>query len=61
MCRYFKRVDSDYIFELKFKGLSDESIKSPAPHNFLNPSLNYLGAKITVRFSGNCLKQDKST
>ena len=51
MCRYFKRVDSDYIFELKFKGLSDETIKSSAPHNFLNPSLNYLGAKITVRFS----------
>ena len=40
---------------------SDESIKSPPSHSFLNPSLNYLGAKITVRFSGNCLKQDKST
>ena len=42
--------------------MSDESIKSPsAPHNFLNPSLNYLGAKIRVRFSGSCLKQDTIT
>ena len=54
MYRYFKRVvNSDYILEWKSKGLSDESIKSPsAPHNFLNPLLNYSGTKITVRFSG---------
>ena len=42
--------------------MSDESIKSPsAPHNFLNPSLNHLGTKTRVRFSGSCLKQDKIT
>ena len=42
--------------------MSDESIKSSsAPHNFLNPSLNYLGAIIRVTSSGKCLKQDKTT
>ena len=52
----------DYILQWKSKGLSDESIKSPsAPHNFLNPSLNHLGTKTRVRFSGSCLKQDKIT
>ena len=39
------------------KGLSDKNIKSPsAPHNFLNPSLNYLGTETGVRFGGSCLK-----
>ena len=27
----------------------------------ITPSLNYLGPKIRVKFSGSCLKQDKST
>ena len=41
---------------------SYESIKLPsAPNNFLTPSLNYLGTKIRVNFSGSCLKQDKVT
>ena len=59
--RYFKRiVNSDWIWEWKSNGLSDGSIKSPsAPHNFLNPLLNYLGTKTRVRFSGKCLRQDK--
>ena len=50
MYRYFKRVVySDYISEWKSRRLSDESVKSPfAPHNLLNPSLNYLGTKTTV-------------
>ena len=63
MYRYIKRViNSDYILRQKSKGLSDESIKSPsAPHNFLNPSWNYLGAKTRVRFSESCLKQDKTS
>ena len=29
-------------------------------HNFLNPFLKNLGTKARVRFSGSCLKQDKS-
>ena len=63
MYRYFKRVvNSDYILEWKSKVLPDESIKSPsAPPNFLNLSLNYLGTKTKVRFSGSCLKQYKIT
>ena len=45
MYRYFKRVvHSDYVLEWRSKGMFDEIIKSPSvPHNFLNPSLNYLG------------------
>ena len=46
----------------KSTGLSNESITPPsATNNFLSPSLNYLGSKIRVRFSGSCLKQDKIT
>ena len=42
--------------------MSTESIKPPsAPSNFLTPSLNYLGTKLRVKFSGSCLKQDKVT
>ena len=60
--RYFKIGNSDYVLSWKSKGLSAESITPPsAPNNFLNPSLNYLGTKIRVRFSGSCLKQDKIT
>ena len=32
-----------------------------ALHNFLNPSLNYLGTNIRERFSKICLKQHKIT
>ena len=42
--------------------MSNESIKQPsASNNFLTPSLNYVGTKIRVKFSGSCLKQDKVT
>ena len=42
--------------------MSNENIAPPsAPNNFLSPSLNYLGTKIRVKFSGSCLKQDKIT
>ena len=63
MYRYFKRViNSDYILELKSKGLSDESIKSHSePHNFRNYSLNYFGTKIRIWLNGGCLKQDDIT
>ena len=58
--RYFKIGNSDYVLSWKSKGLSAESITPPsAPNNFLNPSLNYLGTKIRVRFRGSCLKQSK--
>ena len=32
-----------------------------AANNFLTPSLNYLGTKIRVKFSGSCLNQNKVT
>ena len=56
-------TDSSYhISSWTSKGLSNESITPPsAANNFLTPSLNYLGTKIRVRFSGSCLKQDKVT
>ena len=42
--------------------MSNESITPPSTaNNVLTPSLNYLGTKIRVRFSGSCLKQDKVT
>ena len=61
MYNYFKRVVvSDDILSWKFKGLFEESITAhSAPHNFRNSSLNYLGTKTRVRFSGSCLKEDK--
>ena len=44
------------------KGLSNENITPPsARNNFLSPSLNYLGTKIRIKFSGSCLKQEKIT
>ena len=39
----------------------DESQSHSATHTFLKPSLNYLGTKTIIRFSGSCLKQDKIT
>ena len=60
MYKYFKRtVDSNCILERKSKALSGESIKPlSAPHNFPYPSLDSLGTKTRVRFSGSCLKKD---
>ena len=58
--RYFKTSNSD--FSWTSKGFSNESITRPsAPNNFRTPSLNYLGTKIRVKFTGSCLKQDKIT
>ena len=56
-------TDSSYhVSSWTSKGLSNESITPPsAANNFLTPSLNYLGTKIRVKFSGSCLKQDKVT
>ena len=42
--------------------MSDESIKpSTTPNKILNPSLDYVSTKARVRFSGDCLKQEKIT
>ena len=62
MYRDFKTDSSYYISSWAPKGLSNETIKPPsARNNFRTPSLNYLGTKIRVKFSGSCLKQDKVT
>ena len=62
MYKYFKRIKNDYISSWKSKGLSDENITAPsAANNFLNPSLECLGTKPRVRFSGSCLKQNGIT
>ena len=63
MHKYFKRLsNTDYVLEWKFKGLSDESVKSPsAANNFLDHSLDYFGDKIRVKFNGSCLKEGKIT
>ena len=38
----------------------DERINSITTSNYIiTPSLEYLGAKIRVKFNGSCLKQDK--
>ena len=42
--------------------MSYESIKiSLAPNNVLDPSLDYLGTKLRVKFNGICLKEDEIT
>ena len=49
------------MFGWKSKGLSEESIITPAtPGNGLAPRLIYINnAKIRVKFDGSCLKEDK--
>ena len=42
--------------------MSGQSIKAPTtPNKILNPSQSYVGTKARVRFSGDCLKQEKVT
>ena len=59
--KYFKVItNTDYVSSWKSKGLSPESIKSPATSdNSLTPALNYYGTKTRVKFTGSCLKQPK--
>ena len=66
MYRYFENItgvgSSKYIYFWKFIRFSHERINSIIASNSSTvPSLNYLGAKIRVKFNGGCLKQDKIT
>ena len=64
ICRYFKTdsANKDTTLSWRSKGLSDKSIKAPSTSSkFLNSSLNYVGSKIRVRFTGDCLKQERLT
>ena len=62
--RYFKTVSANdsNILSWKSKGLSDDSIKHPTTScKMFNPSLDYVGTKIRVKFNGDSLKQKKNT
>ena len=64
--KYFKRIvgvgNSKYISFWKSRGFPDEKINSITVSNhMITPSLDYLGAKVRVKFSGRCLKQGKIT
>ena len=60
MQRYFKIFDAGNrnILTWKSKGLFDESIKVATTSNrILNPTLNFVGTKARLKFSGDSLKQ----
>ena len=60
--KYFKVItNTDYVSSWKSKGLSAETIKPPTTSdNSLTPTISYYyAAKIRVKFTGSCLKQDK--
>ena len=59
--RYFKlTANTLYISSWKSKGLSAETVKpSSTSDNSLTLLIDYVGIKIRLTFSGNCLKQPK--
>ena len=63
MYRYFKFIaNTSFISEWISKGLSSESIKSPATsNNSLAPAINNDGTKTRVKFTRSCLQQPKLT
>ena len=63
---YFKRIagvgSGNYVYFWRSKGLFNERINSITTSNYsITPELNYYGTKARVKFSGSCLKQDKTT
>ena len=64
MRKYFKLNSVvnviDRVISWQSKGISNESIKSPAiSDNTINPRLNFYGTKTRVQFTGSCLKQSE--
>ena len=59
--RYFKVIsNTDYVSSWKSKGLSAQTIKSPAMSDkSLTLALNYYGTKTRVKFTGSSLQQPK--
>ena len=54
--KYFKLITNTLsILSWQSKGLSNENIDPPTTS--LSPSINYVGNKIRVKFTGSCLKQ----
>ena len=62
MQRYFSTdsANDKKILSWKSKGLSNENIKPPSTSNkILNPTLNFVGTKVRVKFNGDCLNKKK--
>ena len=61
LTKYFKVIaNTKYISSWKSKGLSDETIKSPATSdNSLTQLIDHLRNKIRVKFNGSILRQSK--
>ena len=58
MSKYFRLITNTLsILSWQSKGLSNENIDPPTTS--LSPSINYVGNKIRVKFTGSCLKQPK--
>ena len=63
MHKYFKKIgNTKHISEWKSIGLNNEIIKTRTiSANSLALALSQIGNKISVKFDGSCLKQDKIT
>ena len=61
--KYFKNIGNyGYISLWKSKGLFGETIEPPTTYNnSLAPALIYIGNTTSVKFEGDCLKQNKIT
>ena len=64
--RHFRKIiavgSGNYIYFWKSIGLSDERLDSITACNYkITPELSHYGSKISVKFNGSCLKQDKVT
>ena len=56
MSKYFKLITNTLsILSWQSKGLSTKNIDPPTTS--LSPSINYVGNKIRVKFTGSCLKR----
>ena len=54
-------TNTNYVSSWKFKGLSDESIKTPTiSDNSLTPEFSYYGTKTRVKLTESCLKQSRN-
>ena len=58
LSKYFKLINNtSSVLSSESEGLSNENIDSPTTS--LSPSINYVGIKIRVKFTGSYLKQPK--
>ena len=58
LIRRYLKINGNYIWSWKSKGLSDETITPYAAFdNNLTPLINHYGIKVSLKFKGSCLKQ----